>query len=159
MGRRKRTDASKAEPGTPATVLNELFRTYLNPIDQREYTHKDVEEGITAIYGHKVIDASYISKLRNGIIQHPSLTSIEAICVFFDVDPLVFLPRLAQSTGRIPLIGGADKRLLGAFRRLQTSPRLFQNFTDLALNMAEQIDPTEEQENQEKPGDEESGNE
>jgi transcriptional regulator with XRE-family HTH domain len=78
-----------------ARVLNQLFRTRLHE-DGREYTHKEVEKGIAQIYGRKMLDASYISKLRNGHIQSPSIAAIEAICVFFEADPLSFFPRLSK---------------------------------------------------------------
>lgn len=138
----------KQEPDLPeegtgqiaARVLNGLFAANLHPIEHREYTHKEVERGIERIYKRKVIDASYISKLRNGHIQSPSVAAIEAICEFFDVNPLIFFPRRAARLGQETLRTGQDHRLLVAFRRLQSTPQLFQHFSDFVEDLADALD-------------------
>jgi transcriptional regulator with XRE-family HTH domain len=78
---------------TMAQLVNDLFRMYRHD-DGREYTHKEVEEGITHAAGKKLIDASYISKLRTGLIKKPSILAVEALCHFFPVDVDYFFPRI-----------------------------------------------------------------
>ena len=87
-----------------ADLVNALFKTYRHP-EGREYTHKEVDEGITRQAGKKLIDASYLSKLRTGTLQKPSITAVEALCHFFPVEPEYFFPsivalRRRQSQGR-----------------------------------------------------------
>ena len=81
------TDSSMAD------LVNELFNTYRHP-EGREYTHKEVEYGITRTAGKKLIDASYLSKLRTGALQKPSILAVEALCHFFPVDVDYFFPSI-----------------------------------------------------------------
>jgi hypothetical protein len=76
-----------------ANLVNDLFSTYRHP-DGREYTHKEVEAGITRRAGKKLIDASYLSKLRTGTLQKPSILAVEALCHFFPVDVDYFFPSI-----------------------------------------------------------------
>lgn len=138
-------EATSQETGhVAARVLNQLFRSHLHPQEPREYTHKEIEEGIAKKYGRKIIDASYISKLRNGHIQSPSLAAIEAICVHFDVDPLIFFPRLADLREQKKPQSGEEHRILVAFRKLESSPQLFRRVTDLVTDLADQMQTGEE---------------
>jgi transcriptional regulator with XRE-family HTH domain len=74
-------------------LVNDLFKRYRHP-DGREYTHKEVEEGITKRAGEKLIDASYISKIRTGYTKKPSIEAVEALCHFFPVETDYFFPRV-----------------------------------------------------------------
>lgn len=89
---------------TMAELVTELFNLHRHP-DGREYTHKEVEAGITRAAGRKLIDASYLSKLRTGTIKNPSAGAIEALCYFFPVEVNYFFPDLAnfhnQSAGSL----------------------------------------------------------
>jgi hypothetical protein len=76
-----------------ANLVNDLFNTYRHP-EGREYTHKEVEAGITRRAGKKLIDASYLSKLRTGTLQKPSILAVEALCHFFPVDVDYFFPSI-----------------------------------------------------------------
>ena len=76
-----------------ADLVNDLFSTYRHS-DGREYTHKEVEAGITRRAGKKLIDASYLSKLRTGTLQKPSILAVEALCHFFPVDVDYFFPSI-----------------------------------------------------------------
>lgn len=112
-----------SQPSMPELV-NELFKRYRHP-SGREYTHKEVEEGITEAAGKKLIDASYLSKLRTGALKHPGMTAVQALCHFFPVSPDYFFPDVtayrqrqqARSEGTTPLKAalrwtGADPDLL-----------------------------------------------
>lgn len=95
----------RATPATTmAELVNELFNLHRHP-DGREYTHKEVEAGITRAAGRKLIDASYLSKLRTGRIKNPSAGAIEALCYFFPVEVNYFFPDLTnfhnQSAGNL----------------------------------------------------------
>jgi transcriptional regulator with XRE-family HTH domain len=85
---------AKTIPPDIAVLVNHLFRDYRHP-DGREYTHKEVEEGITKAAGRKLIDASYLSKLRTGMLKKPSILAVEALCHFFPVDVSYFFPSVA----------------------------------------------------------------
>ena len=86
----------QAAPATTmAELVNELFKLHRHP-EGREYTHKEVEAGIIRAAGRKLIDASYLSKLRTGRIKNPSAGAIEALCYFFPVEVNYFFPDLAK---------------------------------------------------------------
>ncbi len=85
----------KAQPTTMAELVNELFKLHRHP-EGREYTHKEVEAGITEVAGRKIIDSSYLSKLRTGTIKRPSTLAIEALCYFFPVDVNYFFPDIVE---------------------------------------------------------------
>jgi len=88
-----------ASATTIAELVNELFKLYRHP-EGREYTHKEVEVGITEVAGRKIIDASYLSKLRTGLIKRPSTLAVEALCYFFPVDVNYFFPNIANRQPR-----------------------------------------------------------
>lgn len=85
----------EAPSTTIAELVSELFKLHRHP-DGREYTHKEVEAGITQAAGRKMIDASYLSKLRTGMIKKPSIGAIEALCYFFPVDVNYFFPEIVK---------------------------------------------------------------
>lgn len=89
----------EAPATTMAELVSELFKLYRHP-EGREYTHKEVEAGITQAAGRKLIDASYLSKLRTGMIKRPSTLAIEALCYFFPVDVNYFFPDIVKRRSR-----------------------------------------------------------
>ena len=80
-------------------LVNDLFRRYRHP-DGREYTHKEVEEGIRNTAGKKLIDASYISKIRTNQVKKPSILAVEALCHFFPVNTDFFFPSVVALRSR-----------------------------------------------------------
>jgi len=100
-----------------ANLVNNLFSTYRHP-DGREYTHKEVEAGITRRAGKKLIDASYLSKLRTGTLQKPSILAVEALCHFFPVDVDYFFPSITALRNNQNERGDGDRQQVLARNRL-----------------------------------------
>ena len=73
---------------TVAELLDNLFLTHRRP-DGREYTYKDVSQGLQGI-----VDPSHLSKLRTGKITNPGRDTLLALCRFFQVPPSYFFPEL-----------------------------------------------------------------
>lgn len=103
---------------TIALLINDLFRKHRHP-NGHEYSNREVIEGIEQATGRRMIEASYLSKLRAGTVKTPGITTIEALCSFFPVDPDYFFPELAalrqrQSHGTRAKLrsSGADPQLL-----------------------------------------------
>jgi len=128
----------EAPSTTMAELVTELFKLYRHP-EGREYTHKEVEEGITQAAGRKLIDASYLSKLRTGMIKKPSILAIEALCYFFPVDVNYFFPDIVKRRGRQTaspenqLVSALQKRggdPVALRKQLQTIIRLLSNDDD-----------------------------
>ena len=109
----------KAPATTLAELVSELFKLHRHP-EGREYTHKEVEEGITRAAGRKLIDASYLSKLRNGMIKKPSIVAIEALCYFFPVDVIYFFPDIAKL--RTPPTGNPENQVVSALQKRGGDP-------------------------------------
>lgn len=80
-------------------LVNDLFERYRHPTG-REYTHKEVEQGITKTAGKKLISSSYISKIRTGYTKKPSIEAVEALCHFFPVETDYFFPRVVALRSR-----------------------------------------------------------
>jgi hypothetical protein len=99
-----------------ADLVNDLFSTYRHS-DGREYTHKEVEAGITRRAGKKLIDASYLSKLRTGTLQKPSILAVEALCHFFPVDVDYFFPSITALRKSQNERGDADRQQVLARNR------------------------------------------
>ena len=100
-----------------ANLVNNLFDTYRHP-EGREYTHKEVEAGITRRAGKKLIDASYLSKLRTGTLQKPSILAVEALCHFFPVDVDYFFPSITARRKSQNERGDVDRQQVLARNRL-----------------------------------------
>ena len=100
-----------------ANLVNDLFSTYRHS-DGREYTHKEVEAGITRRAGKKLIDASYLSKLRTGTLQKPSILAVEALCHFFPVDVDYFFPSITALRNNQNERGDGDRQQVLARNRL-----------------------------------------
>jgi transcriptional regulator with XRE-family HTH domain len=64
--------------------IDHLFHT-VRRSDGREYTYDDVEQGTDGR-----VSRSYVWKLRHGRNSNPSLDVIEALAMFFRVDPEYF---------------------------------------------------------------------
>lgn len=113
-------------PKFPSTakLVNELFRVYRHP-EGREYTHKEVEEGITKAAGKKLIDGSYLSKLRTGVLQKPSIIAVEALCHFFPIEPDYFFPRIT-ALRRKQAVTEEQDRLYVLLRKTRANPHIHQ---------------------------------
>ena len=72
-----------------AERVNHLFEVWPNPDTNREYTMRDVVEGIRA-RGGPSISASYLCELRNGRADNPTKKHLEALASFFNVSPAYF---------------------------------------------------------------------
>jgi len=79
-----------------AERLNHLF-TSLRP-DGRQYTMREVADGINAEAGHQVISVQYLSQLRLGQRSVPSYEKLAAVAKFFGVDVRYFSDDLTAST-------------------------------------------------------------
>ena len=80
-------------------LVNDLFERYRHPTG-REYTHKEVEQGITKTASKKLITSSYISKIRTNQIKKPSILAVEALCHFFPVETDYFFPSVVALRSR-----------------------------------------------------------
>jgi hypothetical protein len=100
-----------------ANLVNNLFNSHRHP-EGREYTHKEVEAGITRRAGKKLIDASYLSKLRTGTLQKPSILAVEALCHFFPVDVDYFFPSITALRKNQTERGDVDRQQVLARNRL-----------------------------------------
>lgn len=78
---------------TMAALVNDLFRTYRHPAG-REYTNKEVTRAIQE--RGRQFDASHLSRIRTGHVVNPGVSVIEALCLFFPVEPAYFFPSLRQ---------------------------------------------------------------
>ena len=76
---------------TVADLVNDLFAKY-RKTDGSEFTNSEVARSIGG-----TMDASYLSKLRNGKITNPGRESLLELCKFFGVPPLYFFPELDLS--------------------------------------------------------------
>ncbi len=88
-----------AEYATLTEQVNDLFERYRHP-SGREYTHVEVEEAITKAAGKKLIDSSYLSKIRTNQIKKPSILAVEALCHFFPVETDYFFPSVVALRAR-----------------------------------------------------------
>ncbi len=101
---------------TVGKLIDDLFKTHRKE-DGREYTHKEVSVALSGI-----IDASYLSKLRNGKIPNPGRDTLLALCRFFKVPPSYFFPELEQQEGRLSLTEGTTDQLRLALRATGLGP-------------------------------------
>lgn len=109
------TDADKSQK--VAGLINELFRRYRHPIG-REFTNREVVEGIEKVVGRRLIEVSYLSKLRAGVVKTPGITTIEALCSFFPVEPEYFFPEITALRQQQGQPGGQQ---VAFYRALQSS--------------------------------------
>ncbi len=72
-----------------ADLVDHLFKTRLRP-DGKEYTYQDVENAT-----NKALSASYVRKVREGIIRNPGRDALMELCFFFRVPASYFFPELA----------------------------------------------------------------
>ena len=125
-----------------ANLVNNLFSTYRHP-EGREYTHKEVEAGITRRAGKKLIDASYLSKLRTGTLQKPSILAVEALCHFFPVDVDYFFPSItALRKNQTERGDGARQQVLARNRRLRQHVEAMMKMLDEQAPLGDDTDDT-----------------
>jgi len=79
----------EVDRGVIADRLNALFASSPNPDRRREWTLKEVSQGIGEL-GHEV-SPSYIWRLRNGIARNPTLQHLRALAAFFKVPVAYFV--------------------------------------------------------------------
>ena len=125
-----------------ANLVNNLFSTYRHP-DGREYTHKEVEAGITRRAGKKLIDASYLSKLRTGTLQKPSILAVEALCHFFPVDVEYFFTSITALRNNQNERGDGDRQqVLARNRRLRQHVEAMMKMLDEQAPLGDDTDDT-----------------
>jgi transcriptional regulator with XRE-family HTH domain len=73
-----------------AEKLNHLFQT-VKPEAHREYTYKEVEDGIAQAAHGLRISHTYIWQLRNGTRDNPTLNHLQALADFFGVPTTYFI--------------------------------------------------------------------
>ena len=125
-----------------ANLENNLFSTYRHP-DGREYTHKEVEAGITRRAGKKLIDASYLSKLRTGTLQKPSILAVEALCHFLPVDVDYLFPSITALRNNQNERGDGDRQqVLARNRRLRQHVEAMMKMLDEQAPLGDDTDDT-----------------
>lgn len=80
---------------TFADLLEELFRRRRRP-DGRRYSLRDVATAMSGAANPVQISHQYLSMLLRGEQRNPTLEVIEGLCLFFDVSPEYFFPRLQR---------------------------------------------------------------
>lgn len=80
---------------TFAELLEDLFRRRRRP-DGRRYSLRDVAIAMSSATNPVQISHQYLSMLLRGEQRNPTLEVIEGLCLFFDVPPAYFFPRLQQ---------------------------------------------------------------
>jgi transcriptional regulator with XRE-family HTH domain len=76
-----------------AKLINDLFKEHLKPNGQ-EYSYQEVSKGIQTLGGE--LDASYIGKIRKGVIKNPGRDALMLLCRFFQVPASYFFPELSD---------------------------------------------------------------
>lgn len=69
-----------------AGLIDELFKTHRHP-SGREYSCQEISDAL-----ENEIDASYLAKLRRGVIKNPGRNALLQLCNFFQVQPNYFFP-------------------------------------------------------------------
>src|SRR6266496_3348201 len=77
---------------TTADLVDHLFKTHLKE-DGREYSYQEVSKGTGG-----ELEASYIAKVRRGVIKNPGRDALKYLCVFFKVPADYFFPDLTPLT-------------------------------------------------------------
>lgn len=85
----RRGDSVQAVSTDFAARLNHLFETITDP-DGKPYSNEAVINGIAAT-GGPTISKGYLSELRTGKKDNPTLKHIEALAGFFGVDATYFV--------------------------------------------------------------------
>jgi transcriptional regulator with XRE-family HTH domain len=73
---------------TTAQLVDDLFKEHRKP-DGQEYSYQEVSK---ALEGE--LDASYIAKVRRGVIKNPGRDALMLLCRFFRVPASYFFPEL-----------------------------------------------------------------
>lgn len=97
-----------------AELINELFRRHTKP-NGREYSHLEV----AAASG---IDASYLSRLRNGKVPNPGRETLKNLSLFFKVPITYFFPELDELLAD-PDGQPVDEQLHQVLRRVGLNPQ------------------------------------
>jgi transcriptional regulator with XRE-family HTH domain len=75
---------------TIALLVDNLFKMRRRP-DGKEYSYQEVENAL-----EKRLTASYVRKLRTGLIPNPGRDALIELCTFFRVPISYFFPELEQ---------------------------------------------------------------
>jgi transcriptional regulator with XRE-family HTH domain len=97
-----------------AELVDHLFKTRRRP-DGKEYTYQEVENATD-----KRLSASYIRKLREGMIRNPGRDALMELCFFFRVPASYFFPELEALAP--PEEYTQQDQLHVALRSLEVSP-------------------------------------
>ena len=82
-----------------AILLDNLFKSQLNPRTGREFTYAEVERGLDG-----KLDESYIRKVRMGHIRNPGWEAVFLLCSFFKVEVSYFYPGLTHEPLETPQV-------------------------------------------------------
>ena len=94
-------DSDSTPVPTFADLLNELFERRRRR-DGSRFSLRDIATAMSGEIEPDTVSHQYLSRLRNGIDDNPSLRMLEALCIVFDVSPEYFFPRL-QGRPHAPL--------------------------------------------------------
>ena len=120
-----------------ATLLNDLFIHYRHE-SGREYTNREVEEGIKTMAGRRLMDESTIWRMRSGGAKKPSMDVVEALCMFFPVDVSYFYPRLAALRDRQQGRSAAEQVKV-ALRKTSLDPLVQDHVAGLVQALTDQL--------------------
>lgn len=121
-----------------AARLNRLFELVPGP-DGRPFSNEAVIAGL-AEHGGPTISKGYLSELRSGKKDNPTLRHIEALAAFFGVDPAYFVAdqdradEIAEQISTLKALGDAGVQSI-ALRAADASPES----RDLIAAMIDQI--------------------
>jgi transcriptional regulator with XRE-family HTH domain len=73
---------------TIAQLVDALFKEHRKP-DGQEYSYQEVSKALEG-----GLDASYIAKVRRGVIKNPGRDALMLLCRFFRVPASYFFPEL-----------------------------------------------------------------
>jgi transcriptional regulator with XRE-family HTH domain len=71
-----------------AELVDNLFKTHKRS-DNREFTYQEIANALD-----RQLDASYIAKVRKGVIKNPGRDALKLLCQFFRVPSSYFFPEL-----------------------------------------------------------------
>ena len=123
---------------TTAQLVDKLFNEHRKP-DGREYSCQEVSKALNG-----ELDASYIAKVRRGVIKNPGRDALMLLCRFFQVPSSYFFPELEALTSSEDTPGDKPKELLrAAFRSMDLSPNV-QEYLEGIINALGQQRKAEE---------------
>jgi transcriptional regulator with XRE-family HTH domain len=125
------------ESNVVAELVDELFRTHLHA-NGREYSYQEVSDALDG-----EVDASYIAKLRRGVIKNPGRHALLHLCSFFKVEPLYFFPEL-QPLQDDQFTTSKEDPIRAALRSKNIQPSIRKKLEELIRALEPEEDDVEE---------------